>query len=81
MRGERRRAPQGALPVAACILLLLEVLQAALMQPGQLLQEGGALGSQPLASADPILKRCLGREAATGILPLQMVLDALDAGG
>lgn len=67
------------LPAAARLLLLLEVLWAALMQPGQLLQEGGALGSQRLASANPTLERCLGREAAAWVLTLQVGLDALDA--
>ncbi len=61
---QRGRAPQRVLPAAACLFLLLEVLRAALMQPGQLLQEGGALGSQRLASADPTLERRLRWEGA-----------------
>lgn len=70
------------LPAAArLLLLLLEVLRAALQQPGQLLQQGGALGSQRLASADPTLERGLGREGAAWVLAvaLEVGLDALDA--
>lgn len=69
------------LPAAACLLLLLEVLGAALQQPGQLLKEGGALGDQRLASVDPVLERGLGWECAAWVLnvALELGLDALYA--
>lgn len=75
------RAHQGVLPAAGCLLLLLKVFWAALMQPGQLLQEGGALDNQRLAFTDPIVKGRLGREAAACVLTvaLQLSLDILDA--
>lgn len=69
---QRGRAPQGVLPAAARLLLLLQVLGAALQQPGQLLQEGGALGGQRLASADPTLERGLRREAAAWVLTVAL---------
>lgn len=74
----RRRAHERVLPAAAGLLLLLEVLRAALMQPHQLLQEGGALGGQRLTSADPRLQRRLGREAAGWVLVLRAGLHTLD---
>lgn len=69
------------LPAAAGLLLLLEVLRAALQQPGQLLQEGGTLGSQLLSFGDPTLERGLRREGAVCVLTvaLEVGLDALDA--
>jgi len=81
MRCQRGWTPQGVLPAAAGHLLLLQVLRTALQQPGQLLQEGGALGSQRLASADPTLEGGLGWEGAAFVLTvaLEVGLNGLDA--
>lgn len=77
---QRGWTPQGVLPAATRLLLLLKVLRAALMQPDQLLQEGGTLGGQCPASAHPTLERCLGREGAVWVLSvaLQVGFDALN---
>lgn len=79
--GERGRAPQGVLPAAARLLLLLQVLRAALVEPAELLQEGGDLSSQLLASAHPTLQGVLRGEGAawTLILTLEVNLDTLNA--
>lgn len=80
LSGQWGGAPQGELPTAPPLLLLLEVLGAALQQPGQLLQEGGALSGQRLAPAHPLSEGGLGGQGAAGGLTvaLQVGLKALN---
>lgn len=69
------------MPAAAGFVFLLEVLRATLQQPEQLLQQGAALVSQSLSSADPGLERCLGWEGTAWItaVALEANLDVLYA--
>lgn len=77
---EGRKTPQTVLPAAACLFLLLGIHWAALKQPDQLLQDGGALDGECLASADPVLQSFLWRQTAARILDvsLQVGFDTLD---
>lgn len=80
MHGQRGWTLEGVLPTAVLLLLLLEVLRTALQEPGQLLEDSGALHYQGLASANPTLERGLWGQGTAWILIglLNMGLKSLD---